>query len=90
MFYGVVANGTHINGLLDCALHNAHLERLQKAQDLDVFSLSWLAHSGLKQPVQRGEDIRKVPTLQRGSLIQSTHLLFKQGQKVQWIKDHIR
>ena len=64
MFYGVVANGTHINGLLDCVLYNAYLKKIQKAQDLNVFPLSWLAHAGVKQTVQCGKNIRQIPTLQ--------------------------
>ena len=73
-----------------CTVSNIHFEGLQKAQDLNVFSLARLTHSGFKQPVQRGKYIWQIPTLQRRSLIQGTHLLFKQGQKVQWVKDHIR
>ena len=90
MFYRVITNRPHINGLADRALHNIHFECFQQTKNLNIFPLSWFAHSGFKQPVQRGEDIRKIPTLQGGSLIQGTHLLFKQRQKVQWVEDHIR
>ena len=57
MLYGVIANGTQIDGMLDRALHSAHFEGFQEAQNLDVLALARLTHSGFEQSVQGGEDI---------------------------------
>ena len=89
MFDGVIADCTHVQSIPDRAMKVIEFKGLQEPQDLHVFSLPRLAHTGLKEAAQGCEHSRQIPAHQRCRLIQGSNLLLQQWQIMDRVEDQI-